>query len=327
MTAPRRYIVSLIASVAAALACAAPAQAAEKLLTIGTGGVTGVYYPAGGAICRLINRGRQEHGIHCMVESTGGSINNLESVRSNDLDIGIAQSDWLYHAYTGTEIFADQGKNPKLRVLFSLHSEPFTVLVRKDSHIENFDQLKGRRINIGNPGSGMRATMEDLMRQKGWNDKSFSGVTELKASEEGEALCKKKIDAMIYAAGNPNGTVQQATSLCDARLVGVSGPDVDAFIKRFPFYSVATIPGNMYHGNPKPVKTFGVRAVLFASSDMDPDVAYQIVKAVFDNLDNFKTLHPVFATLNARDMASGAEEIAPLHDGAAKYFREKGLLK
>lgn len=304
-----------------------PTLAAEKLLKLGTGDVTGVYYPAGGAICRLVNRGRAEHGIHCMVDSTGGSVNNLEAVHDGTLDCGIAQSDWLYHAYTGTDIFKEQGANTKLRVLFALHSEPFTVLVRKDSHITNFDQLQGKRINIGNPGSGMRATMEDLMRQKGWNDKSFAGVTELKATEEGKALCDGQIDAMIYAAGHPNGEVKQVTDECGAKLIAVSGPDVDAFIQRFPFYSAATIPANMYRGNPNALKTFGVKAVVFASSDMDPNVAYEIVKAVFDNLDNFKTLHPVFATLDARGMALGAPGIAPLHEGAAKYFKEKGLIK
>lgn len=331
MCALHRFIFySLIAAVfgaAAALYQPAPAMAAEKLLSLGTGGITGVYYPAGGAICRLVNRGRKEHGIRCMVESTGGSINNLESVRSGELDFGIAQSDWLYHAYKGTELFADLGPNPKLRVLFALHSEPFTIIVRKDSHIETFDQLKGKRINIGNPGSGMRATMEELMRQKGWSDKSFSGISELKASDEGEALCDKKIDAMIYAAGHPNGAVQQVTSLCDARLVGVNGKDVAEFMQRFPFYFPATIPGNMYRGNPKPVQTFGVESVVFASEDLDPEIAYQIVKAVFDNLDNFKTLHPVFATLDAKTMVENGEAIAPLHEGAARYFREKGLLK
>jgi len=322
----KRRTIFLIA-LCALLATPGSSQAGEKLVSLGTGGVTGVYYPAGGAICRMVNRSRRETGIRCVVESTGGSINNLESVQSGELELGIAQSDWLYHAYHGTELFADHGPNPKLRVLFALHSEPFTVLVRKDSHITTFDELKGKRINVGNPGSGMRATMEALMRQKGWSDKSFAGVTELKASDEGDALCAKKIDAMIYAAGHPNGAVQQVTSLCDAQLVGVSGPDVDAFIHKFPFYTATSIPGNMYRGNPKSVPTFGVTAVVFASADLDPDVAYQIVKAVFDNLDNFKTLHPVFATLDARSMVQSAAAIAPLHDGAARYFKEKGLIK
>lgn len=305
----------------------APALAADKLVSLGTGGVTGVYYPAGGAICRLVNRNRKEHGIRCVVESTGGSINNLESLREGELDLGIAQSDWLYHAVKGDELFASQGPNSKLRVVFSLHSEPFTVLARKDRNISSFDQLKGKRLNIGNPGSGMRATMEELMKAMGWNEKSFASLSEIRASDQGQALCDNKIDAMIYAAGHPNGAIQQTTMLCPTRLIGVSGPAIDAFLSERPYYSYASIPGGMYAGNPEAIKTFGVRAVLVASEDVDPAIVYELVKAVFDNLDNFKTLHPVFATLNARDMVEDADAIAPLHEGARRYFREKGLLR
>jgi TRAP transporter TAXI family solute receptor len=305
----------------------APALAAEKLVALGTAGVTGVYYPAGGAICRLVNRGRKEHGIRCVVESTGGSIDNLDSLRDGELDMGVVQSDWLYHAYKGTEIFADEGPNSKLRVLFSLHSEPFTILTRKDSNITSFDQLKGKRVSLGTPGSGMRATMEELMKREGWTEKSFANISDLKATDQGDALCSRKIDAMIYAGGHPNGTVQQVTSLCDVRIVGVTGPEVDAMMQDHPFYSYTIIPGGMYRGNPDDVKTFGVKAVLVATADMDSEVVYQIVKAVFDNLDNFKTLHPVFATLDPQNMVNAVSNIAPLHEGAERYFREKGLLK
>ncbi len=299
------------------------AQAAEKIVTIGTAGVTGVYYPAGGAICRLVNRGRKEHGIRCTVESTGGSINNLEAIRKGDLDLGVVQSDLLYYAYTGSEIFSDVGADKNLRVVFSLHAEPFTVVARKDAGIKTFDDLKGKRVYMGAPGSGPRATMEELMERKGWNSKTFANVADLKSSDQAQALCSGKIDALIYAGGHPNGAIQQITSQCPTRLVDVSGPVIDKLIAEHPFYSHAAIPGGMYAGNPKDVKTFGVRAVLVASADLDDGIVYQIVKAVFDNLDNFKTLHPVFATLDANRMARNAAAI-PTHPGAFKYYKEKG---
>lgn len=305
---------------------AAPAYAAEKQLTVGTGGVTGVYYPAGGAICRLVNRGRKEHGIRCSVESTGGSISNLDDLRVGEVQLAVVQSDWLYHAYSGTEAFSDQGANKKLRVLFRLHSEPFTVVARRDSKITSFDDLKGKRVNAGNPGSGMRATMEELMRSKGWTEKSFSKLLELRPSDQIEALCGNKIDAMIYAVGHPNGAIQQVTTSCATRLINVDGAAVDQLVHDNPFYSYASIPGGMYVGNPQEVKTFGVRAVLVTSEDMEDEVAYQLVKAVFDNLDNFKTLHPVFATLNANQMAATSDGPVPMHPGAVRYFKEKGLL-
>jgi uncharacterized protein len=301
------------------------AQAAEKIITIGTGGVTGVYYPAGGAICRLVNRGRKEHGIRCTVESTDGSISNLEALRKHELELGVVQSDMLYHAYAGNEVFTSVGADKKLRVLFSLHSEPFTIVSRKDAKIFTLDDLKGKRVSLGPKGSGMRVTMEDLVERKGWNTRTFSSVVDVKASDLTQALCGNKIDAMVYAAGHPNGAIEQVTSACPTRLVDVTGPVIDKLLAEHPFYSRAVIPGGMYAGNSKETKTFGVKAVLVASSDLADDVVYEIVKAVFDNLDNFKTLHPVFATLDARHMVVDTD-VAPLHPGALKYYREKGLI-
>jgi TRAP transporter TAXI family solute receptor len=300
--------------------------ASEKGVTVGTAGVTGVYYPAGGAICRLVNRGRKEHGIRCTVESTGGSINNLEAIRKGDLELGVVQSDLLYHAFKGDEIFTDVGADTRLRLLFSLHPEPFTVVSRKEARINSFDDLKGKRVYMGPPGSGMRATMEQLLENKGWSPKSFASVVDLKSSDQAQALCSGKIDAMIYAGGHPNGTIQQITSLCQTRLVEVTGKEIDRMIEEHPFYVHSVIPGGMYVGNGKDVKTFGMHAELVTSADMDEETAYLFVKAVFDNLDNFKTLHPVFATLDAQQMVR-ANDAVPFHPGALKYFREKGLIE
>lgn len=318
-------VIALAALAAGELADASSALAEERIVTVGTAGVTGVYYPAGGAICRLVNRGRKEHGIRCTVESTGGSINNLEAIRKGEIELGIVQSDLLYHAYTGDEVFADVGADKKLRVIFSLHPEPFTVIARKDAKINTFDDLKGKRVNIGVPGSGMRATMEELMQRKGWTEKTFASIVDIKANDQAQALCSGAVDAVIYAGGHPNGAVQQITSNCPTRLVDVSGSVIDTMIKEHPFYAYAIIPGGMYVGNDRDTRTFGVKAVLVASEDLSEDVVYQMVKAVFDNLDNFKTLHPVFATLDAQHMALDTD-ITPLHAGAIKYYKEKGLL-
>lgn len=303
-----------------------PAQAAEKFVTIGTGGVTGVYYPAGGAICRLVNRGRKEHGIRCSVESTGGSIFNLNAISQNELDLGVAQSDWHYNAYKGQGVFADQGANPKLRSLFSLHSEPFTVVARADAGIKSFDDMKGHRVNIGNPGSGMRATMEEVMKAKGWDRSVFSLVSELKASEQAQVLCDNKIDAMVFAAGHPNGSIQEVTTTCDTVLIPVDGPEIQKLIDNHPYYAPAIIPGGMYQGNPDDIRTFGVLATFVTSADVDEDVVYQVVKAVFENFDSFKTLHFVFATLEKEKMVVDGLS-APLHPGAIRYYKEAGLLK
>jgi TRAP transporter TAXI family solute receptor len=301
------------------------AAASGKFVTIGTGGVTGVYYPAGGAICRLVNRQRKNHGIRCSVESTGGSIYNLNALDQNNLDLGVVQSDWQYHAYNGTGPFAGQERK-SLRTLFSLHTEVFTIAVREDSGIKTLDDLVNKRVNIGNPGSGQRATMEVIMEAKGWTKDSFKLASELKASEQPQAICDNKIDAMIYASGHPNGVIQEVTTSCGARLINVSGVEIGKIVNDSPYYAYATIPAGMYVGNPNEVKSFGVKATFVTTEDLDSEIAYEIVKAVYDNFDSFKTLHPVFQTLNPGDLINEGNT-APIHVGAKKYYLEKGLLK
>jgi uncharacterized protein len=303
------------------------AQASEKFITIGTGGVTGVYYPTGGAICRLVNRGRKDHGVRCSVESTGGSVYNIDTLRQGGLDFAVAQSDWQYHAYRGTDIqpFIDQGAFTDLRSVFSLHTEAFTVIVRSDSGIKKFEDLVGKRVNIGNPGSGNRATMEVVMKAKGWTRDSFKTTSELKGSEQPQALCDNKIDAMIYNAGHPNGAVQEVATSCDVKIISVDGPEIDKLLVSKPYYAYTVIPKGMYAGNPTDVKTFGVKATFVSAAKVSDDIVYQVVKSVFDNLDNFKTLHPVFSNLDAKKMVTEGNT-APLHKGAERYFREKGLL-
>ena len=216
--------------VAGAAFGASTTVSADSFITIGTGGVTGVYYPTGGAICRLVNKGRKEHHVRCSVESTGGSVYNLNTIRAGELDMGVAQSDWQYHAYNGTSKFKDQGPNKDLRAVFSVHPEPFTVVARADSGINSFDDLKGKRVNIGNPGSGQRGTMEVLMAAKGWKKSDFALASELKAAEQSKALCDNKIDAMVYTVGHPSGSIKEATTSCDTVLVNVTGPAVDKLV-------------------------------------------------------------------------------------------------
>lgn len=316
---------TLLATVAIT-AVLAPAAMAEEFITIGTGGVTGVYYPTGGAICRLVNKGRKTHGVRCSVESTGGSVYNINTIREGELQFGVAQSDWQHHAYHGTSKFKDAGAFTELRAVFSVHPEPFTVVARKDSGVKNFDDLKGKRVNIGNPGSGQRGTMEVLLEAKGWTTSDFALATELKASEQSAALCDNQIDAMVYTVGHPSGSIQEATTACDSVLVTVDGAAVEALIKDNAFYRNATIPGGMYRGNDADTMTFGVGATFVSSTAVSEEAVYTVVKSVFDNFNDFKKLHPAFANLKPEEMASAGLS-APLHAGAAKFYKEKGWIK
>lgn len=304
-----------------------PARAQQEFITLGTGGVTGVYYPVGGAICRLVDKGRRakEHNIRCTVESTGASVFNVNAIRSGDLSLGIVQSDTQYYAFTGTEQFEAAGPDKDLRAMFSLQSEAFTLVARDDADINAFDDLPGKRMNLGDPGSGNRNTLELLMKEYGWTPAVFKLATDLKPAEMAGALCDNKIDAYVYVVGHPNGSIQEAANTCASHVVPVSGPKVAAFMEKYPFYPEAVIPGGMYKGTDSDVQTFGPRATLLASAKLSEEVAYEITKAVFSNLDEFKKLHPALADLTPANMLEGNS--VPYHPGAVKYYKEVGLME
>ena len=307
---------------------ATPAGAAEQtFVSIGTGGVTGVYYPTGGAICRLVNKNRKEHGIRCSVESTGGSVYNINTIRGGELDMGVAQSDWQYHAYNGTgkEAFISAGPFTELRAVFSVHPEPISIVARSDSGIQHIDDLVGKRVNIGNPGSGTEATWNVMWKALGHSNSDLKLASQMKSAETPGALCDNKIDAFFWLVGNPAALNKEATTTCDANFVEVSGAAVDKLVADNSFYRYATIPGGMYRGNPDDIATFGVGATFVTSTAVPEAVIYETVKAVFDNFDDFKKLHPAFANLKESEMIKDALS-APLHAGAAKYYKERGWL-
>ena len=315
----------LAAAAVIAFACfAAPALAQQKFVTIGTGGVTGVYYAVGGAICRLMNKNRAETGLRCSVESTGGSVFNVNAIKAGELDFGLAQSDVQFNAAKGEGQFKGNA-DPDLRAIFSVHPEPFTVLARPDAGVKQFADFKGKRFNIGNPGSGTLLSMEELLKQLGWTKADFALAAELKADEQGTALCDNKIDGFFYGVGHPSAAIQDPTIACGAKLISLTGRALDALVKGHPYYAKATIPGGMYANNPNPTETYGVLATVVTSAKVLDDTVYALVKAVFDNFDEFKKLHPAFAILDPKAMITNGLS-APLHPGAVKFYKEKGWM-
>ena len=316
---------ALAAAVAIAGTFAAtPAVAQQKFITIGTGGVTGVYYAAGGALCRLVNKERAKHGIRCSVESTGGSVFNVNTIKAGELDLGFAQSDVQYNAVKGQGQYKD-GAFPDLRAVFAVHPEPFTVLARKEANVKKFEDLKGKRFNVGNPGSGTRASLEQLIAAMGWKLGDFSLASELKADEHGAALCDNKIDAFFYGVGHPSANIQDPITTCGAKLIPIANAAVDKLVKENPYYAKVDIPGGLYPGNPNPTPTYGVLATVVTSAKVPEATVYEVVKAVFENFEEFKKLHPALAHLDPKKMVKDGLS-APLHPGAAKYYKEKGWL-
>jgi len=301
------------------------ATAQQQFISIGTGGVTGVYYPTGGAICRLVNKDRKDHGIRCSAESTGGSVYNINTLRGGELEFGVAQSDWQYHAYYGTSKFEEQGPMNNLRAVFAVHPEPFMLLARSGSGISKFEDLVDRKVNVSNPGSGQRATMEVVMDAFGITMDDFAVASELKSAELAQALCDGKVEAGIMTVGNPAAVITEMVTTCDIDIIDVEGPEITSLIAENSFYRTATVPGGMYAGNDDDISTFGVGATLVSSSDVPEEVVYTLVKAVFENFEDFKGLHPAFNNLTEEEMISGGLA-APLHDGAKKYYQERGWM-
>lgn len=311
---------------AAAMATLSPlAAAAEEFITIGTAGQTGVYYVVGQSVCQLVNRNSADHGLRCTAPATGGSIANLNGIAAGDLNFGVVQSDWQYHAWNGTSTFSDAGPNKKLRAVLSAHADIVTVVARADASIETMADLPGKRVNIGNPGSGSRATAEVLLDTLGIEIDSFALAAALKSAEQSQALCDNKIDAMIFSAGHPVGNIQEATVSCDTIFLQLNAPEIDQLVADTPYYAKAEIPGGMYRGQPETIESYGPLATLVTSTDTSDEAVYEVVKAIFDNFDRFKKLHPAFANLKESDMIANGI-MAPLHDGAVRYYKERGWM-
>lgn len=316
----------IAAAVALGATLASPvAVAQQKFVTIGTGGVTGVYYAAGGAICRLMNKERAKHGIRCSVESTAASVYNINTIKAGELDFGVAQSDVEYNAVKGLAQFKEGGAHSDLRAVFSVFPEALVVASRKEAGVKKFEDFKGKRFNVGNPGSGTRATVDMLMAGMGMKTSDFTLTSELKPDEHGAALCDNKIDGFAFVVASPAANIQDPTTTCGAKLVSVTGPAVDKLVKDYPYFAPATIPGGVYPNNPEATKTFGVVASFVSSAKVPDDVVYAMVSAVFNNFEEFKKLHPALANLDPKDMIKNGMT-APLHPGAVKYYKEKGWM-
>lgn len=304
---------------------ASPADATRTFVVVGTGGVTGVYFPTGGALCRVVNEARRSHGIRCSVEATAGSVHNVEAVLAGDLDIGIAQADVQFQAVRGEGAFEGKAR-PDLRVLFSLHDEAFTVVARADSGIRSFSDLAGRRVNIGNVGSGQRSAMDMLMLGMGWDANTFQAALELSSRDQAQALCDGRVEAIVFVAGHPNASIREALRGCDGVLVPLHEKLIDALTEGTAYLTPVQIDASLYGLPPKQIDSFGTVATVVASRALADDVVHAFTRSVFEGLDRVIAQHPALSALSRSDMVSEGFH-APMHEGAARYFREVGLIK
>lgn len=296
-----------------------------NFVTIGTGGVTGVYYPTGGAISRMINLQKDVYQIKATVESTPGSVYNINAVISGDLDFGITQSDRQYQAYHGLAEWADIGKQEDLRAIFSIHPESITLIVSEESGINSLADLKGKRINLGNPGSGQLQNSRDILKAIGLDEKDFNAEF-VKAVEAPGLLQDERIDAFFYTVGHPNGNIKESTSgRIKVKIIPITGPEIDKMLEEFPYYAKSVISKEFYPNslNEEDINTIGVKATFITSVNVNEKIVYAMTKEVFENLEEFKKLHPAYKVLTKENMMAGLS--APIHEGASRYFKEIGL--
>lgn len=296
----------------------------SQLVTISAGQEGGVYYPAAGVICRLLHQERERHGIRCAVDLTQGSVENVENLTAGRSDMGIVQTDVQFAVVNRLGDYATEPDQTPLRSLFSLHAESVTIVSRLDAKVNEFRDLMGKRVNVGEVGSGSFATANALMQAFGMSTTDLRRQMNSAASEAATALCENQIDAMILVVGHPNRAVKRVSESCAVKLVPVNGPVVDELLALKPYFSNTTIPAGTYIGQDEDVQSLGVRASVLTTQDLPDNLAYEVTRAVVSNNELMRRLHPAFATLDLLQMVQG--NTAPWHPGALKYFNERGLL-
>ena len=318
------FLISLLFS-----AGRAEPQPGTVFITIGSGDVTGVYFPTGLTIAKMMNSKRGEYGIRASVESTRGSIFNVNALIAGYMEFGLVQSDIQYEAFHGLGPWEGKGPQKDLRAVFGIHHESLCLVAAVDSGIEKLTDLKGKRVNLGNPGSGQYRNSLDAIESVGINPDRDLIPTKLRATEAPALLHDNRIDAFFCTVGHPSETLQQAVAgPRKVRFIPITGPEVDRLIAEKSYYTMTTLPVGQFYPdseNSGNVQTFGVIATLCTSAHVPDHVVYLLTKEVFENFEHFKSQHPAYAGLTKKGMLVGLS--APLHPGALKYFREAGLIQ
>lgn len=304
-------------------------QPEPLFITIGSGDFTGVYFPTGLTIAKMMNEKRKQHGIRASVESTRGSIFNVNALMGGYLEFGLVQSDIQFEAVQGLGEWKNKGPQKDLRAVFGVHNESLCLVAAVDAGIEKVADLKGKRVNLGNPGSGQYRNSIDALKSSGLNPDTDIVSTKVRATEAPVLLQDNRIDAFFCTVGHPSETLREAVyGPRKVRFVPITGPGVYNLIAEKHYYTRTSVPVTQLYPsfqNTGDVQTIGVFATLCTSILVPDHVVYLIAKEVFENLDYFKSQHPAYAGLTKKGMLEGLT--APLHPGAMKYFRESGLIR
>ena len=301
--------------------------AEEKTMTIGTGNVTGVYYGVGSAVAKMHNEKRKEFGTWMLNQATEGSEYNIVGVLKKDFDFGLAQANFLYYALRGEWLW-DNKPQEDLRAVMALHTESLTLLAAVDSGIAKPIDLKGKRVNIGAPGSSDQQTSVPVMEHLGLNLETDTVVSRFPTYLASEKIQSRRIDAYFFTVGHPNlSVIEAAAGQRKIRIVPFSNEFIDFLEKQEPYVTRSEVDVHYYENlkNDSPVSTVGLKAILFTRADVDNQSVYRVVKQVVENFDLFRRQHPALADLTVKDLVSKA--VLPLHPGAERYFTEAGIIQ
>lgn len=316
----RRTVLALGAAVLMAGTFAtAPVKAGQDIL-IGGGSVTGVYYQVALNVCNLLNKHSNDK-YNCVGRPALGSVFNIRAVKRTLLDFGVAQSDRNFEAFRGQGDW-DGKPMDDLRSVFSMHPETVLLVTRADTGINSVADLKGKRVNIGNPGSGQRGNAEDVLRLYGIDKDNDIKAQGLQQQEASRALIDKKIDAFFYTVGNPSAAIEEPANSTQIKIIPINDAAIYGFVDERPYYVMTTIPAGTYKGVDVDVETYAVTATVVTSANASEEMVYDTVKTVFDNLDELKGTHAAFRVLTPKSMLKGLS--APIHAGAMKYYKEQG---
>jgi uncharacterized protein len=305
-----------------------PIPAKIRFVTIGSGGTSGLYYLTAGAIAKMVNQKRSVYDLSVSVRSTQGSVANLNALEMGEFEFGLVQSDRQYHAWKGIKDWEDTGPQEDLRAVCSFYHESVSLLAADDAGIQRLVDLRGKIVNIGNPGSGHRGNAKDALRVCSLDRKTDMRIENMVADQQARALVDGRLDAFFYTVGHPNRSIRDATSgKRKVHFVPLEDPCIDDLIAKWPFYSKTQIPIRFYPRvtNKADVATFSVRATLCTSARLPDRIVYALTKEIFENIGSLKELHPVFVDLTAQSMRDALT--APLHPGAVQYYKEVGWIK
>lgn len=311
----KRFLVAVLA-VILVLGMMVPASAVEYL-NIATGGTSGTYFALGGELANLFAKNIPD--LDVTAQSTGASAENIRLINNEEAELAIVQNDVADYAYNGTNAFEGE-QIQSFAVLASMYPEVVQLVARADAGIETIADLKGKRVSIGAAGSGVYFNATQFLEIAGL---TLDDIDEqyLSFSESSDGIKNRQIDAAFITAGIPNAAIQELAATSDVKLVSLDAATVDALKAAYPFYAAITIPAETYQNQTEDVSAVAIRAILIAKADLSEDLAYDIVKTLYEKTDEIS--HAKKAEILLSDALMGVS--TPVHPGAQKYYDEQGV--